>query len=273
MNKGTKHNGTQGEARSASLKFHGGLEPLKIVTLNMYSWALGLKAKAEGSTRLDRIHGVVRWSGTPKDSSGPHVITMSWVWVQPCLSWFELSTFVTLVLNSTHDKQRCAHQTEVLSFFWILWSPSVFFFYCSRNLCGVMGRMLERGPNNRQSLPWSFLFFRSPQRCAQRCLCADRSRFLDPTGNDACQMKKRMYSTSAPCVTVREYHDLHKWDTGVFVSWILLWLGRKTTPPGPPGGQTATQWRFQLSLIVSWPQTHIQIVVFVLPLASKPWCH
>jgi hypothetical protein len=71
-----------------------------------------------------------------------------------------------------------------------------------------MGRMFERGPNNRQSLPWSFLFFRSPQRCAQRCLCADRSRFLDPTGNGACQMKKRMHSTSATCVTVCEYHDL-----------------------------------------------------------------
>ncbi len=27
------------------------------------------------------------------------------------LSWVEFSTFVTLVLNSTHDKQRCTHQT------------------------------------------------------------------------------------------------------------------------------------------------------------------
>jgi hypothetical protein len=36
-----------------------------------------------------------------------------------------------------------------------------------------------------------FLFFGSPQRC----VWADRSRFLDPTGQGACQMKKRIHCT------------------------------------------------------------------------------
>jgi hypothetical protein len=69
------------------------------------------------------------------------------------------------------------------------------------------------------------------------------------------------------------------------VSWILVWLGRKTSPSGestviewchPPvssfSRSTVIEWRFQLSLIVSWRTVHLQILVFVLPLGSKPYC-
>jgi hypothetical protein len=39
----------------------------------------------------------------------------------------------------------------------------------------------------------------------------DRSRFLDSTGKGACQKEE---SNSLYLCTVRDYHELHKWDAG-----------------------------------------------------------
>ena len=84
--------------------------------------------------------------------------------------------------------------------FFVFSIASVFFFYRSRNLCEVIERMTEGGPNNRPSLPWGFLF-RNPQRC----VWSDRSTFLDPTGKASCQVKKRIHSTSVPCTSIMSY--------------------------------------------------------------------
>jgi hypothetical protein len=68
---------------------------------------------------------------------------------------------------------------------------------------------LERGPNNRQSLPWGFLFFRNPQRC----VWVNRSRFLDPTGKDTCEMKKQIHCTSTPCASIMCCTVGYRWYT------------------------------------------------------------
>jgi hypothetical protein len=116
----------------------------------------------------------------------PFIITMSWVWIQHWLSWVELSTMYILVeyyvLNSTHDNQCCTHQTWVELKFFCFLEVQFFFCYCSKETCGRWPEgWLERGPNNRQSLPWGFLFFRSPSDTF-----VDRQiKVLDPTGTGA----------------------------------------------------------------------------------------
>ena len=94
------------------------------------------------------------------------------------------------------------------------------------------GWLQRRRRNNRQSLPWGFLFFRSPQRC----VWADRSRFLDPTGQGVCQMKKRIHCTSAPCASIMRCtsgmqvaHPLKQWSCR---RWA--WMDRAAEKPEDP---------------------------------------
>jgi hypothetical protein len=107
------------------------------------------------------------------------------------LSWVEYNGDHSTQLNPTQAPlySKNLNKTQVL---FVLPRSIFFFFWClTRDVKGTRG-CLQRGRNNRQSLPWGFLVFRSPERC----VWADRSRFLDPTGKGACQMKKVVYYES-----------------------------------------------------------------------------
>jgi hypothetical protein len=74
-----------------------------------------------------------------------------------------------------------------------------------------------------------FLFFRS----SQRCVWADRSRFLDPTGKDTCQMKNRIHCTCSlfaiimRCTSgMQVVHPLKQWNCR---RWT--WMDRTTEKP------------------------------------------
>jgi hypothetical protein len=67
---------------------------------------------------------------------------------------------------------------------------------------------LQRGRNNRQSLPWGLLFFRSPDVCGQ----TDQGSWilLERTHVNLSNEE----ANSLYLCTVRDYHALHKWDAG-----------------------------------------------------------
>jgi hypothetical protein len=140
------------------------------------------------------------------------------------LSWVELSTFVTLVLNSTHDKKSCTHLTKskTLTFFSLKY---ICFFFVQEN-CEVIARM--PGKRTKQSSITSMGFPRFFFRRPQGCVWTDRSRFLDPTGKDTCEMKKRIHCTSTPCTSIMRctsgiqvVHPLKQWSCRRWV-WIVM---------------------------------------------------
>ena len=64
----------------------------------------------------------------------------------------------------------------------------------------------KRRPYNRQSLPWGFLFYRSPEKCvwADRSVCLENSGTLTET---ACATMKQIRSSSVPCTGFMIYRS------------------------------------------------------------------
>jgi hypothetical protein len=93
-------------------------------------------------------------------------------------------------LNSTHDNQRCTHETSVeLSF---LFSPPIFFFDCSRNLLG------HRKDTSKEGDETIVNHFHEVSSSSE-------------AHNDVC-----IHCTSAPCVSIM------RWTSGMEVVHPVL---------------------------------------------------